>query len=251
MWWVPFPRASLASRGRDKMCADLVDSPLRGSLRRGWESLEGRPGRPADPRRVVPVTPVSPASRGARRGVFCQSCHRTSPPLSGIEQESPVRRSRRSVLSAAALGLALAATGCTYMSPVQTKEFYQAADGTNANIQAEDGALFAGVRNAVLVIGEDGTPMFSASVASYASEEFYPAADGTNANCQAEDGALFAGVGNPVLVIGEDGTPLFSASVASYASEEITVSLEGLSEGSTLFSTEVQVPAHGVVELGP
>ena len=113
-----------------------------------------------------------------------------------------MRRSRRSVLSAAALGLALAATGCTYMSPVQTKEFYQAADGTNANIQAEDGALFAGVRNAVLVVGEDGTPMFSASV-------------------------------------------------ASYASEEITVSLEGIADGSTIFSTEVQVPAHGVVELGP
>lgn len=113
-----------------------------------------------------------------------------------------MRRSRRSVLSAAALGLALAATGCTYMSPVQTKDFYEAADGTNANLETEDGALFVGVRNAVLVVAEDGTPMFSATV-------------------------------------------------ASYASEEVTVSLEGLSEGSSIFSAEVQVPAHGVVELGP
>ncbi|MDN5820365.1 MAG: hypothetical protein L0H74_07465 [Brachybacterium sp.] len=113
-----------------------------------------------------------------------------------------MRRSRRSVLSAAALGLALAATGCTYMSPVQTKDFYQAADGTNGSI-TQDEALFAGVRNAVLVVADDGTPMFSATV-------------------------------------------------VSYAHEEITVSLEGLtSDGSSLFSTEVQVPAGGVVELGP
>ena len=74
-----------------------------------------------------------------------------------------MRRSRRSVLSAAALGLALAASGCTYMSPVQTKDFYQAADGTNANIE-QDGALYAGVRNALLVIEEDGTAEFSATI---------------------------------------------------------------------------------------
>lgn len=113
-----------------------------------------------------------------------------------------MRRSRRSVLSAAALGLALVATGCTYLSPVQTKYFYPAADGTNANITSGDGALYAGVRDAVLVVAEDGTPSFTATV-------------------------------------------------ASYAEEEITVSLEGLAEGSTLFSADVQVPAHGVTELGP
>ncbi|ASK66520.1 hypothetical protein CFK39_12665 [Brachybacterium avium] len=113
-----------------------------------------------------------------------------------------MRRSRRSVLSAAALGLALAATGCTYMSPVQTKDFYQAADGTNATITQDD-AFFAGVRDAVLVVADDGTPTFFGSV-------------------------------------------------VSYADEEITVSLEGLtSEGSSIFSTETQVPAHGSVELGP
>lgn len=81
-----------------------------------------------------------------------------------------MRRTRRSVLSAAALGLALAATGCTYLSPVQTKVFYDAADGTNGTI-SQDGAFFAGVRNAVLVVADDGTPMFSATVVNYADEE--------------------------------------------------------------------------------
>lgn len=111
-----------------------------------------------------------------------------------------MRRSRRSVLSAAALGLALAASGCTYMSPVQTKDFYQAADGTNANLE-QDGALLAGVRNAVLVVAEDGTPMFSATV-------------------------------------------------ANYGAEDLTVTLEGVDGGSSIFSTDVQVPAQGTVELG-
>ena len=111
-----------------------------------------------------------------------------------------MRRSRRSVLSAAALGLALAASGCTYMSPVQTKDFYQAADGTNANIE-QDGALYAGVRNALLVIEEDGTDEFSATI-------------------------------------------------ANYSDEETSVELTGLSEGSSIFSTAVQVPAHGTVDVG-
>ena len=112
-----------------------------------------------------------------------------------------MRRPRRLVLSAAALGLALAASGCTYLSPVQTHEFYQAGDGTNANITQDD-ALFAGVRNAVLVFGEDGTPVFTASV-------------------------------------------------VNYSDEEITVDLEGIADGASIFSTQVQVPAQGTVKLGP
>src|SRR5699024_12262888 len=44
---------------------------------------------------------------------------------------------------------------------------------------------------------------------------------------------------------------VFPASSSSSASETITVSREGIADGSTIFSTEVQVPAHGVVELGP
>jgi hypothetical protein len=74
------------------------------------------------------------------------------------------------VLSAAALGLALAATGCTYFSPVQTHDFYQAGDGTNANLEV-NGQFHAGVRNAVLVMGETGDPVLSATVVNYSSED--------------------------------------------------------------------------------
>lgn len=112
-----------------------------------------------------------------------------------------MRRSRRFVLSAAALGLALAATGCTYLSPVQTKDFYQAADGTNASLE-QSGTMFAGVRNALLVI--DG-----------------------------------------------DGNAAFSATAVNYSDEELAVTLEGVVEGSAIFSTRVTVPAHGTVDLGP
>ena len=62
-----------------------------------------------------------------------------------------MRRPRRLALSVAALGLALAASGCTFMSPVQTNDFYQAGDGTNANLEV-DGQFHTGVRNAVLVL---------------------------------------------------------------------------------------------------
>lgn len=82
-----------------------------------------------------------------------------------------MRRSRRLALSAAAAGLALAASGCAYLSPVQTEAFYQTADGTNATI-SQDGAFQAGVRNAVLVFGYEGEgPIFYTSVVNYTDEE--------------------------------------------------------------------------------
>lgn len=101
----------------------------------------------------------------------------------GTEQESSVSRSRRLVLSAAALGFALAASGCSYFSPVQTHEFYQSADGNNANIE-QAGALYAGVRNALIVADDDGgNPAFSATVVNYSDEtvtvELEGVADGT------------------------------------------------------------------------
>lgn len=77
-----------------------------------------------------------------------------------------MRTSRRLVLSAAALGLALAASGCAYFNPVQTHEFYQAADGTNANLP-QDGSTVIGVRNALVILREDGTAEFSATVVNY------------------------------------------------------------------------------------
>ena len=92
-------------------------------------------------------------------------------------------RTRRLVLSAAAVGLALSASGCAYFSPVQTHEFYQAGDGNNANIE-QAGQLYAGVRNALIVSDADGSnPAFSATVKNYSEEtttvELEGVADGT------------------------------------------------------------------------
>ena len=98
-----------------------------------------------------------------------------------------MRRPRRLALSAAALGLALAATGCTYMSPVQTHDFYQAGDGTNANLEV-DGQFHTGVRNAVLVLDEaqSGAPVFSATVVNYSAETAT-----VELQAESEDGVLF------------------------------------------------------------
>ena len=80
-------------------------------------------------------------------------------------------RPRRSLaLTAAALGLALGATGCTYMNPVQTHEFYQAADGTNANIN-QNGQLAVGARNMLVLVGPDGSAQLLGSVANYTTDD--------------------------------------------------------------------------------
>lgn len=99
--------------------------------------------------------------------------------IRGIEQEPSVRRPRRLVLSVAALGLALGASGCAYINPVQTHEFYQAADGTNANLD-QSGSVFAGVRNALVLVAEDGTATFSGTVANYTAEELTVEVEGLN-----------------------------------------------------------------------
>lgn len=80
-----------------------------------------------------------------------------------------MRRPRRLVLSAAALGFALAASGCSVFSPVQTHDFYEAADGTNANLE-QSGALYAGMRNALIVVGEDGAATFYGTAVNYSDE---------------------------------------------------------------------------------
>lgn len=128
-----------------------------------------------------------------------------------------MRRSRRLVLSAAAMGLALAASGCAYFSPVQTHAFYQTADGTNATI-TQEGLQFAGIRNAVLVFAEDGTPMFSATVVNYSDEEISTTVEG----------------------FGEDGESIFAADVTVAAHETVEL---GPGQGQQL----VQVGAVNVI----
>src|SRR5690625_30333 len=90
--------------------------------------------------------------------------------MSGIEQEAPMRRLRRLVRSVSALGMAPGVSGCAYTNPVQTHEFYQSSDGTNANLE-QSGSVTAGVRNAVVVVDADGAATFSGSVANYTAEE--------------------------------------------------------------------------------
>ncbi|GAA1490283.1 hypothetical protein [Brachybacterium sacelli] len=96
-------------------------------------------------------------------------------------------RPRRLVLSAAALGFALAASGCAYFSPVQTHDFYQAGDGNNVSIH-QAGSLYAGVRNALVVAEEGGgDPAFSGTVVNYTDETITVELEGV-----AEDTTLFA-----------------------------------------------------------
>lgn len=59
-------------------------------------------------------------------------------------------RPRRLALAVAAAALAVSVSGCAYFNDTQTHEFYQAADGTNANPTG------VGVRNAVLVVDAKG-----------------------------------------------------------------------------------------------
>lgn len=97
----------------------------------------------------------------------------------GTEQEPSVRRPRRLVLSVAALGLALGASGCAYINPTQTHAFYEAAEGTHANLD-QSGSVFAGVRNALVIVAEDGTAVFSGTVANYTSEELTVEVEGVH-----------------------------------------------------------------------
>src|SRR5699024_2322071 len=85
-----------------------------------------RPGHRRVPSRAAPSV------RGVRVRYPDRALPERLAAMSGIEQEPSVRRTRRLVLSVAALGLALGASGCAYTNPVQTHEFYQSSDGTNA-----------------------------------------------------------------------------------------------------------------------
>lgn len=80
-------------------------------------------------------------------------------------------RRPRFALAAAAMGLALASTGCSYFNPVQTHDFYQAADGMNASLTSESTGVFElGIRNAIVVVGEDGTGQLLGTLVNYTAE---------------------------------------------------------------------------------
>lgn len=128
-----------------------------------------------------------------------------------------MRRPRRLVLSAAALGLALAATGCSYLNPIQTHEFYQAADGTNANLEGDNGRFSVGVRNVAVVLGEDGSATLYGAVVNYSGEDATVELEGTSEGTVDFSGQVPVAAGQTVLLgageeehlvsIGSVGTP--------------------------------------------
>ncbi|MCL6422201.1 hypothetical protein Bequi_02140 [Brachybacterium sp. JHP9] len=121
----------------------------------------------------------------------------------------------RLALTAAALGLALTATGCTYFNPVQTHDFYQAADGTNGSVTGADAAstFEVGVRNAIVVVDESGTGELVASVVNYSDETQSVTLTGNLAQAGAEG--------------------------------------RGVVTGEEVFTTTVTVAPKGVVKIGP
>lgn len=98
-----------------------------------------------------------------------------------------MRPARRIALAVAAAGLALGAAGCTYFNPVQTHEFYQAADGTNANLE-QNGTVALGARNMIVVVEDGGEATLYGSLANYTKEDVSVELEGL-----VEDSAAFAG----------------------------------------------------------
>lgn len=117
-----------------------------------------------------------------------------------------MRPTRRLALTVAALGLTLAAAGCSYFNPTQTHEFYQAADGTNANLSV-DGHYTVGVRNAIVIVPESGEAHLIGAVANYTDDEVDVSLEGTTA----------------------DGTAVFATRVAVPAQQTVTL---GSGEGA-------------------
>jgi len=128
-----------------------------------------------------------------------------------------VRRPRRFALSVAAVALALTASGCAYFNDTQTHDFYQAADGTNAN---ETGM---GVRNAVLVVDDAGDGTLYA----------------TAVNNTASDGTV-------ELAGAYEGTTVFSASVEVPAGGTVALGGDG---DQAVTATAVEAPAGSIMQL--
>ncbi|MGP5006024.1 hypothetical protein ACTXJK_03940 [Brachybacterium tyrofermentans] len=143
-----------------------------------------------------------------------------------------MRRPRRLVLSAAALGFALAASGCSVFSPVQTHDFYEAADGTNANLE-QSGALYAGMRNSLIVVGADGSATFYGTAVNYSDETI-----SIDLEASAEESVVFStSVSVPAhetVALGPDEVPLEQLPVEPGALIDLDVSAGGESTAITV-----------------
>lgn len=149
-------------------------------------------------------------------------------------------RRPRLALAAAAVGLALSASGCAYINPVQTHEFYQAADGTNANLE-ESGRLMAGVRNAIVVLPEEGDPVLVGSVANYTTEEITVELEGTSEGTVVFSGRVAVPAGATVnLGVGENAqqVQIGQLDVPAGANMSLAVTANGQSTEITLPVTD-------------
>lgn len=134
-------------------------------------------------------------------------------------------RPRRLALAAAALGLALGATGCQYLNPVQTHEFYQAADGTNANLEV-DGMVATGARNMLLLLADDGTAQLLGSVANYTTEDATVELEGTVDGSSVFSGSVTVPAGQTISLGSGEGQqllPVGSVDVEPGATMDLTV----------------------------
>jgi len=138
------------------------------------------------------------------------------------------------------VGLAFAASGCSYINPVQTHNFYQAADGTNANLE-EAGQLMVGVRNAIVVVQDDGSAVLIGAVANYTTEEVTVELEGLS-----EGTVVFAGrVAVPAestvnLGVGEDAQQIQigQIDVPAGAAMDLSITANGQSTEITLPVTD-------------
>lgn len=88
-------------------------------------------------------------------------------------------RRTRLALTVAAVALSVSATGCSYMNPVQTHDFYQAADGTNVSLQDSSKNFTFGVRNAIVIVDDSQRGELLASVVNYTDEDATVTLEGT------------------------------------------------------------------------
>lgn len=82
-----------------------------------------------------------------------------------------MRRTRRLAVAAASVAVALGASGCAYFSPVQTHEFYRVADGVSTTLVTAEGVPGIQLRNAQLIVDEEGRAELYAYLANSTDQE--------------------------------------------------------------------------------
>lgn len=101
-------------------------------------------------------------------------------------------------------------------------------------------SLALSVAAVALALGASGCTYFNDTQ----THDFYQAADGTNSAPEVP------GVRNAVLVVDDNGDGRFMGTAVNPTEADATVELVGEYEGTTVFSTSVDVPAGGTVALG-